>query len=169
MKITSKAERASILIIALLSITVMTLICATSLYVTSQNAQTGMQTASWQQALTGAESGVDAAIRALNTPVNAGGWTNWKTVTGTLPAIEPPSGTGSNATAAPQPSPSPGQYNYLPSSALSLTMQGEGATGVSAWVTVDTAGMSASPPWYRVRATGQSAVSGPHRVSANKL
>src|SRR6266446_5872116 len=60
-------ERGSVLLVALLTITILTLICATSLYVTSQNANAGMQTASWQQALTGAESGVDQAIRALNT------------------------------------------------------------------------------------------------------
>ena len=165
-KIISKAEQGTVLLIALLTITVMTLICATSLYITSQNANAGMQTASWQQALTGAESGVDSAIQALNT----GTWTNWKTVNSTtLPPNEQAIPTSSSASAAP----TSNQYNYLPSSALSLGMQGEGASSVSSWVTIDTAGTnltdSSGNQWYRIRSTGQSKVSGPARVSANKL
>jgi hypothetical protein len=161
-----KAEQGSVLITTMMTITILTMICATSLYVASQNATGGMQTAAWQQSLTGAESGVDRAIRALNT----GTWTNWKTVnTATLPTTEPASGTGSSASAVPTSS----QYNYLPSSALALTMQGEGATSVSTWVTVDTAGAnltdSSGNQWYRIRSTGQSNLSGPARVSANKL
>ncbi len=152
---------------ALLSITVLTLICATSLYIASQNTSAGMQTAAWQQSLTVAESGVDQAVRALNTGV----WTNWKTVsTATLPTTEPASGTGSNAAAKPTSS----QYNYLPSSALALAVQGEGASSVSAWVTVDTAGglSDSNGSWYRVRCTGQTTFQSNSvlkRVSNNRL
>src|SRR5260370_32868172 len=119
MKITIKTAQGTVLVIALLTITIMTLICATSLYITSQNANAGMQTASWQQALTGAESGVDAAIRALNewnngNPVpGSSPWANWKTAPLPLPTAEPQSGTGNAASAAPSLS----QYNYLRSSA----------------------------------------------------
>jgi hypothetical protein len=171
MKLISKVAGGSVLVTALLTITILTLICATTLYVASQNANAGMQTASWQQALTGAESGVDAAIRALNTT----SWANWRTVsTATLPTSEPsPSTIGTAANAGPTSS----QYNLLPSNVAnlsSLTMQGEGATNVSFWVTVDTAGMLASQDnngkqWYRIRSTGQAAVAGPVRVSGNKL
>jgi Tfp pilus assembly protein PilX len=170
-------DRGSVLLVALLTITILTLICATSLYVTSQNANAGMQTASWQQALTGAESGVDAAIRALNewnngNPVPASSpWANWKTNPGaTAPTIEPAG--GSTASTAPDSS----HYNYLPSSALALTMQGEGATTVSTWVTIDTAGTtfqdSSGNQWYRIRSTGQTIFptnSVMTRVSNNKL
>jgi hypothetical protein len=145
------ANKGSVLLTALLTITILCMICATSLYVVSQNATGGMQTAAWQQSLTVAESGVDAAVRALNT----GSWTNWKTVsTATLPTVEPTAAASVTATSKPTSS----QYNYLPSSALTFTMQGEGPTSVSAWVTVDTAGgMSDSTgSWYRIRSTGQS-------------
>src|SRR6266705_4905647 len=89
-----KSERGTILVIALVTITIMTLLCATSLYVASQNTNSTMQTASWQQSLTGAESAVDQAINALN--LNAQGsnaaWTNWKTQITSLPNTQPPAG-----------------------------------------------------------------------------
>ena len=74
MKLRRFENKGSILMMALLSITILTLICATSLYIASQNTNSGVQTAAWQQSLTAAESGVDAAVRALNTGV----WTNWR-------------------------------------------------------------------------------------------
>jgi hypothetical protein len=162
-------NRGSVLIVAILTITILMLICATSLYITSQNATSDMQTASWQQSLTAAESGVDAAIRALNNKT----WTNWISVnqTGTdLPTTEPAPSPSPAASAAPDSS----HFNYLPSSALTLTMQGEGATSVSVWVTVDQAGMSTAQDtnglqWYRIRSTGVAAAPGPARVSNQKL
>jgi hypothetical protein len=162
-------NQGSVLIVAILSITILMLICATSLYVTSQNATSNMQTASWQQSLTAAEGGVDAAIRALNNKT----WTSWISVnqTGTsLPTAEPAPSPSPAASAAPDSS----HYNYLPSSALTVTMQGEGATGVSAWVTVDQAGMSTGQDtnglqWYRIRSTGVAAAPGPARISNQRL
>ena len=103
----------------MLTITILALICATSLYITSQNATSDMQTASWQQSLTAAESGVDAAIRALNNK----NWTNWISVNqnaNDLPATEPVPSPSPSASVAPDSS----HYNFLPSSALTLTMQG---------------------------------------------
>ena len=156
--------------VAMLTITILTMICATSLYVTSQNSTTRIQTAAWQQSLTGAESGVDLAIAALNT----GTWTGWKLGT----AASPPSAEPSPApTAAPVGPPDSSHYNLLPSSSVySLTMPGqsEGATSVTNWVTVDTGGMlpgqdTNGKQWYRIRATGQSNLVSPARVSSNKL
>ena len=161
------AQTGSVLLTCLLTITILTMICATSLYVVSQNATGGVQTAAWQQSLTVAESGVDAAVRALN----SGSWTNWKTIsTATLPSAEPTATATPSATAKPTSS----QYNYLPSSSLTFTMQGEGPTSVSAWVTVDTAGglSDSTGSWYRIRSTGQSNFptnSVLTRVAANKL
>jgi hypothetical protein len=169
MKTTSdQNNQGSVLMMTLVSIAILALICATSLYVTSQNTGAGMQTAAWQQALTAAESGVDAAVYALNT----GDWSKWKTASASpspLPTAEP-SG-GSDATAKPT---AGTQYNYLPSSALTLTAQGEGVTGVSAWVTIDApSGLSDSDgQWYRIRSTGQSnfpSNSVLMRVSNNRL
>jgi len=168
---TSRQE-GSVLLTTFLSITILTMICATSLYIASQNATGGAQTASWQQSLTAAESGVDLAIRALNT----NDWSNWRLSSypsgTTLPTNEPsPSPT---ATAAGIPDSS--HYNLLPSSKCSMTMSApsEGALSTSAWVTVDTGGMSTaqdtnSKQWYRIRSTGQASITGPARASMNKL
>lgn len=171
-------DRGSILLVALFTITILTMLCATSLYITTQNSNAGMLTASWQQALTAAESGVDEAIRALNEDGTPGSnaWTNWISVGqsgNSLPTTEPsPSPSPSPAATAP---PDSSHYNYLPSSKLSISFPTtEGATSVSAWVTIDTAGMQASQDtngkqWYRVRSTGKATISGPGRVSNNRL
>jgi hypothetical protein len=154
-------EQGSVLMISLMTMTIMTLLCATSLYIAAQNGNSGMQTASWQQALTGAEGAVDQAIMALNT----GSWTGWSKGNGTPPIGISPSG-GSTANSYPDSS----HYNYLIPSAVSL--QGEGNNSVTGWVTVDTAGLSLDNngnQWYRVRATGIAGASGPPRVSNNKL
>jgi hypothetical protein len=175
MKINSVTSRkGTVLVIALLTITIMTLICATSLYITSQDTNAGMQTASWQQALTAAESGIDAGIRALNDNGQTGAWTNWVQMSQsgtTLPTTEP----APSATPSPSGAPDSSHYNLLPSSQLSVSFSNtEGATSVSTWVTVDTGGMSKSQDtnnkqWYRIRATGQANLSGPARVSNNRL
>ena len=97
MKMELKRNRqGNVLVTALMTITILTFICATSLYIASQNANAGLQAAGWQQALTGSENGVTKAIDALNT----GTWTGWKTVGSTsLPTTQPTG--GSTATAAP--------------------------------------------------------------------
>src|SRR6266478_6663559 len=165
-------QKGSVLIIALMTITLITMICATSLYIASQNSNTGMQTAGWQQALTGAESGIDAAVRALNAYVSpapyaspADSWTapGWKIASqsgNSLPTIEPSSSPGTSASSPPDST----HYNYLPSSNLTVNVPnsgGEGAAKVATWVTIDTAGMSTSDDahgqqWYRVRSTAQT-------------
>lgn len=168
-------ERGSVLLTALMTITILTLICATSLYIASQNTNTGMQTAGWQQALTGAESGINAGVRALNASVNPApsaspAFSNWYRVNTALPTPSPglavagyscePSATATPATAPPTST----QYIYLPSSSLTVNFPntgGEGATQVKTWVTIDTAGMSTSQDahgqqWYRVRSTSQT-------------
>jgi hypothetical protein len=182
-------EQGSVLITAFLTITILTLICATSLYVTSQNQNSGMQTASWQQALAGAEAGVDTAVRALNT----GTWTGWNYQTygsNTLPNTKPPyvfsSPSGTATPSSPYPTasgtPSSTQYNYYllgsqGSPAISMTgVSGstsppEGNGGIWGWVTVDYGGLSADSngQWYRVRATGVAGTNGLFRASNNRL
>ena len=160
-------DKGSVLIIAFMTMTILTMICATSLYIASQNTSTGMQTAAWQQSLTGAEAGVDAAVRALNQNGTSGAnaWTNWKMISTALPTPAPsaspvagytyePTG-GTAATTVPTTS----QYLYLPSANLSISYPNtEGTTAVNAWVTIDTAGglSNSSGSWYRVRSTGQA-------------
>jgi hypothetical protein len=176
----------SVLIIALFTITILTLICATSLFVTSQNTSTGVQTAAWQQALTGAEMGIDAGVRALNQngSSTANPWTNWKLVTSALPSPSPsgspvqgftyePTTNNGNASGPPTSS----QYVYLPSSAPQMTVtysHSEGTTSVSAWVTIDNPGgmSNANGAWYRIRSTGQATFKSNSvykRVSNNRL
>jgi hypothetical protein len=164
MKITSDPnERGSVLVTALITITILTLICATSLYIASQNTNAGMQTASWQQALSGAESAVDQAFDALN----SGAWTGWKTVNGSPPTTKPTGGSNANG-----PPPST-KYNYLIPSNITFQQGVEGNNSVSSWVTIDTAGLpvdnSHPAQWYRVRATGSAGAPGQKRVSNQRL
>ena len=188
MKINStEKEKGSVLITAMFTITIVAMICATSLFVMSQNTSTGVQTAGWQQALTGAEMGIDTAIRALNENGigSANAWTNWKTVSSILPSPSPsgspvqgftyePTGVASATATAP---PTSSQYNYLPSTTSQMIVNypnSEGTASVSAWVTIDTAGglSDSSGSWYRIRSTGQVSFKSNsvyRRVSNNRL
>ena len=171
MKTIDSRQEGSVLVIAILMITILTLICATTLQVTTQNAGANMQAASWQQALTGAEAGVDAAMNALNTNT-AVAWTNWTQYAGSPTGfIAPPASASPTPTAATQ-APDSAHFNYLPTaSSRSLHLAGEGNDTVGIWVTVDTAGMSAyngGQP-YRIRATATALVPGLSRVSNQKL
>jgi|GEM_PF-2329608 len=183
-------DKGSVLVIALMTMTILTMICATSLYITSQNTGAGVQTAAWQQSLTGAEMGIDAAVRALNQSAspsaspNPNPWTNWKTVNSTLPTPAPSSSpvlgytyepTGGNAVGSGSPPPDTSHYYYLPSANLSISYPNtEGTTAVNAWVTIDTWGTlsNSNGSWYRVRSTGQAAFQANSvykRVSSNRL
>ena len=152
----------------MITITILTLICATSLYVASQNTNAGMQTASWQQALSGAESAVDQAFNALNTSA----WTNWKKVNNSLP-YPPTKPSGGNSISVNANPPTNGNYYYLIPSDIIFQSGVEGNNSVSSWVTIDTAGtglaQSGTQQWYRVRATGRAGVPGLKRVSNQRL
>ena len=151
-------KQGSVLLVAILTLTILSLICALSLYVTSQNTNATSQTASWQAALSGAESGVENAYYALNKQT----WTGWKTVAGSPPKTQP---TGGSATTA---APASGEYAYV---GRTLQVAGEGGGTIKFWVTVDTAGLpkdNNGNQWYRIRATGLAAAPGPPRVSNQK-
>jgi hypothetical protein len=168
----------------LLTMTILTLICATSLYIALQNGDVGAQAASWQQALSGAESAVDIAYNALN----ANTWTSdpagtWMTV---LYPNASPTPTPGNSWQPPTTKPSGGTiaiakpaigyYNYLILTPLSL--QGEGSNSTQMWVTVDEPVTPTHPNglvdgngnvWYRIRGTGQVLAPGPKRVGNQRL
>jgi len=165
----------SVLLTVLLTITILSMLCFTSLYIAGQNANAVAQAASWQQALGGAESAVDQAIAALNT----GTWTNWVTLSGSLPNLQPQPGATPASASGP---PGANQYNYLSNSLTSqlinynvanaITTGGEGSNLVSMWTTIDTANLpldSNGNQWYRIRATGTAATVGPARVSNQRL
>jgi hypothetical protein len=165
MRTNDYTQQGSVLLTTFLSITILSLICATSLYVTSQNSTGGMLTASWQQSLTAAESGVDLGVRALNTS----DWSNWRQTSQsgtTLPVTEPSPASSYNVASS---GPDPSHYNFLPSAKCTVPMSGEGALSTATWVTVDTAGMSSTQQWYRIRSVGRAYIAGPVRVSMNKL
>ena len=152
------AQKGSVLLTALLTLTILTAICATSLYIASQNTNSTSQTASWQAALSGAESGVEQAYYALNKSK----WTGWKTVSGSLPSAQPTGGTTTTG------KPATGSYAYF---TRTMQVSGEGGGSVKFWVTIDTAGLALDHngnQWYRIRATGVAAAPGPARVSNEK-
>jgi hypothetical protein len=168
-------RKGSILLVTLLTITILATLCFTSLYIASQNANSVSQAASWQQSLGGAESAVDQAIAALNT----GTWTNWITMTGSVPNLQPQPGPTPTTASAP---PGSNHYNYLANSLTpqlaqyqvsnAITTAGEGNNLISMWTTIDTAGLpldSNGNQWYRIRATGTAATVGPPRVSNQRL
>jgi hypothetical protein len=163
-------QKASVLITTLMIITILMMICATSLYITSQNTTTTTQTTSWQQALSGAEAGVDVAMNALNT----NGWTSWRNVTSsTLPQAQPAATAGSTTNAVP----GNGTYNCYTNN---YALTGEASNSVTYWVTVDNGTVAPTPSpspglttngkqGYRIRAFGIVAAPGPARVSNQKL
>ena len=176
----SNHQQGSVLLTAFLTMTILTMICATSLYVTTQNQNSGMQTASWQQALSGAEMGVDMAVRALNTNT----WSNWTagTYSGSLPTGYPPYTTPTPTPGGASSTPAAGWYNYNcygTSGSPFVTMSGisgstsvpEGNTGIWGYVTVDTAGLApdSNGQWYRIRSTGYAGTNSLFRVSNNRL
>jgi hypothetical protein len=151
-------QTGSVLLTAILTLTILSMICGLSLYVTSQNANATSQTASWQAALSGAESGVEHAYYALN----KSNWTGWHTVSGSPPKTQPSGGTTTTI------APSSGQYVYF---TRTLQLSGEGGGTIKLWTTIDTAGLPKDHngnQWYRVRATGIAAAPGPPRVSNQK-
>ena len=165
-----KNQKGSVLLIALLTITILTLLCATSLYITSQDASATTQTTSWEQSLSGAEAAVDNAMNALNT----NSWSGWYTITNSsLPTAQPsPSGTPNAAS-----TPGSGKYNYYSSS---FALQGEASNTINWWVTVDNGSVAPTPSpspglvnggqqAFRIRATAIVGAPGPVRVSNNKL
>ena len=158
--------------VTLATITLLMMICATSLYITSQNTQATTQTTSWQQALSGAEAGVDVAMNALNKNTSAG-WTNWYNVTGALPQTKPSPSGSPNASSTP----GNGSYNYFTGS---YALTGEASNSVTYWVTIDNGTLAPTPSpspglmangrqSYRIRAVGVVAAPGPPRVSNQKL
>lgn len=171
----SPSQSGSVLLTVLLTISILSMLCFTTLYIAGQNGNAVAQGASWQQALGAAESAVDQAIAALNT----GTWTNWTTLPGVVPNLQPqPGPTPVAATGAP----GVNQYNYLSSSlmpqlvsygvASAIITSGEGNNLVSMWTTVDTANLAVDSngnQWYRVRATGTAATVGPPRISNQRL
>jgi hypothetical protein len=169
--------------VALLTITLLTIISATSMYITSQNANATSQAASWQQALAGAESAVDQAMTSLNKGTWSGepGKPQWYTAQGAPPTGKPPTTNLVPATDYP----AANSYNYCFPETLAITspgsgIQNESPAALASWVTVDGPTdlfpkdgngnpLSNGHQAYRIRAAGVVGIPGPARVSNQKL
>ena len=164
-------ESGSVLVTSLITTTILSVICGTTLYITSQNYNTASQTVAWHQALNAAESGVNQAIAALNNET----WTNWGVYDSPVPNIAP---AASPAPAVPTSAPDTTHYNLFRTTSIPLQTGGYGVTNLvtvpgeasslSNFITVDTAGMGLDAngnQWYRIRATGFATAPGLRRVS----
>ncbi len=163
---------------AILSFTIISMVGATVLYTVSQNTNSGLQAAMWQQALDGAESAGYRAITALNKAADgdSNAWAGWYSVAlsgGASPPTTKPSGGTPLTAGAISPSSATNAYYYFIPPDITLS-QGEGNNTLSSWVTVDTGGTSMpldlnGKQWYRIRAAGQANGLGLKRVSNQRL
>ncbi len=161
MKLRNKGSASgSILVTIIVTISIMSALCAGALIVSTQTGTNGVHTAAWHQSLAGAEAAMDQSMNALNT----GDWNGWFTVTGNLPSGKPTGGVPATA------KPVTGSYNYLIPPSISI--QGEGSTTTAMWTTIDIGNLgvdqNGNQP-YRIRATGVADVPGPPRATMNKL
>ncbi len=147
------------LVSALLVITLLSMLLASTLLISQNKYHAVVQAASWQQAIGGAEAGVELAMAALN----SNDWSAWKTAVGSAPPRTPPPA-GAPALAASGP-PSPGAYNYQ---SVSLARDGAGSDPSSIFVTVDAPRSLSNAPggqWMRIRAAGITELAGPAQIS----
>ena len=136
-------QAGSILITTLIVITVLALISAAAIYRLNNRHATTYISQSWNEALSSAESGADAAFQAMNNSVSSPStaWTGWKQADGTASS-------SSNAATFPK------------TCSFSMwTHTGEGNTKVFAIVQVDnTVTDGTGNKWMRVRSTGVTEV-----------
>lgn len=137
----TRGTSGSVMVIALLTFTILSMIMGTIALRTMTNYHTIIQVGGWQEAMLAAESGTDigmAALRkTLTDPANA--WNGWTT-------------TDANGVTLPN-----NGKRYV---APTLVHNGEGNTDVNFTVTVDAPSApnslvdSAGKQWYRIRSTG---------------
>jgi hypothetical protein len=194
-----KRSGGSVMIVTMALIAILMLLVGTTMISTTDKYFTAYQWASWQEALQGAESGADIAMAEMRKDVSGSstpwiGWTmgsyktsngkkmrdssTYKTIAndGTF-ADNSGGGGGNNAsfnltkwTATPYPYTYP--YDFITYSTSLTPHAGEGNTNLRITVTVDKPSSlidSTNRQWLRVRATGTTDLTGPSRVSAEKL
>lgn len=188
----------SVLIVTLALVAILMLLIGTTMMSTANKYFTAYQWASWQEALQGAESGADIAMAEMRKDIQASpsatpwvGWNlgNYKTVNGarqkdptTYKAIDS-SGTfadnngngNGNQTAFSIAGWENGNYNnnfdFITYSTPLTPHAGEGNQNLRITATIDKPSSlsNSGQQWLRVRATGTTDVSGPSRVSEEKL
>ena len=159
LSVRNRRSQGSTLILVLFVATLLSFLIASTFLIATNKSHVVVQTASWQEALAGAESGGDLAMAALNKQ----DWTGWFTTSGTPPRTAPaganPAATGVPAT---------GSYNYL---TTTLTHAGEGNNNLKIYATVDAPASlnTGGRQWFRVRATGSTDVPGGRLASMERL
>jgi hypothetical protein len=145
----------SILLLAVGWIAILAVVAVGAIFAMQQRHRQAFQTASWQEALLAAESGIDIAVaelrRGLQDPSSA--WSGWHPVNGTNTGVGPTGGAV-----------------YFTSSVL--LRSGEGGQRSWARVEVDAPAFlkdSRGEQWYRVRSRGFSEVPGGRVVTGEKL
>ena len=159
---TSPSQHGGALVLALVTIVILSALLGTLLRSVSGKYWTAFQVASWEEALFAAEGGADVAMVALRKSVqkDASAWTGWTVVK--------KNGSASSTT--------PGLIGLavddnLTYTATLTTHGGEGNSTLSSTIVIDApASLKASgQQWYRVRSTGKAPIPGPGRVSGDKL
>lgn len=177
----AKRQDGSVLLVSLAVVTILALLVGTTLLSTSNKYFTAYQWASWQEALQGAESAADLAMTAMRKDVNNqaafGGWI--ATIGGQTKQLD---STGSYTDNSGQGNGNQQKITLqsLRSHAVdSLTYNtwlsphaGEGNSNLRMSVTIDAPSTlvdSSQRQWLRVRASGSTDLTGPKRVSEERL
>lgn len=139
------SESAGAIIVALLFVIVLSSIAGTAYTILNRRYRQFHQTASWQEALLAAESGIDLGVAELRKSISdpASAWTGWTDQNGN-PSADPTQGA-------------------ISSSSTVLLRNGEGGDRSWAEVTVDGPAGLVDPSgeqWYRVRSLGTAEVPG---------
>ena len=195
----SAGRDGSVMLVALITILILLAVIGTTLVSTTNKYFTAYQWASWQEALQGAESGGDIAMGELRKDVaatyNASGgtaWAGWNmgkytTVDGVKKrdpstykligsdgsfADNSGNGNGNITSASISSVILSGKYDYLTYDTSLSAHGGEGNNNLRVNVTLDAPASLTDPAgrrWVRVRASGTTDLTGPTRVSEERL
>lgn len=150
--ITHQSRRASILLLAIAWVAILTIAGASTILFLRSKHQEAFQTSSWQEALLAAESGTDLAVnemrKGLFSPTTA--WTGWNRTDGTT-----------------------GPLTSGSSSVISSVLERIGEGGQRSWAEVqvdapDYLKDASGEQWYRIRSIGYSEIPGGRVVAGEK-
>ena len=158
----SRSKAGGVLIIALVTIIMLSVILGITLRGVSSRYWTTFQVASWQEALLAAEAGADIAMAGMRKSKqhDASAFSGWSVVKKNGSASSTPVGLVGLQT-----------DDNLTFTSVFANHAGEGNGTLSTTIVIDApASLKVSGvQWYRVRATGIAALPGPARVSPEKL
>lgn len=173
-------QRGSALVVSLITLAVLAFAAAALSVSVSTTANVSLQAATWQEAIMAAEAGADTALASLRVALDEGsvvvnGTTTsyWNDAVGTPPVgVNALTDFKTGATAWNGWTIDSVDASNFPtklSREISLRTASGTITGMKTAVTIDRLlGDPTGKPWYRVRATGISGISGPARVGLDK-